>query len=92
MHIEKNICENILGTLMSIQGKTKDTVNSRKDLKELGIRSELHLQDTGSSAYMPIGWYTLSSDERKKFCDWFMTIKLPDGYASNMSRCVRPHD
>jgi hypothetical protein len=33
MHIEKNICESILGTLMNIEGKTKDTVKARKDLQ-----------------------------------------------------------
>ena len=26
MHIEKNICDNVLGTLLNIEGKTKDTV------------------------------------------------------------------
>ncbi|XP_050215350.1 uncharacterized protein LOC126666401 [Mercurialis annua] len=31
MHIEKNICDSILGTLMGIVGKSKDTVNSRID-------------------------------------------------------------
>ena len=28
MHIEKNICDSILGTLMNIPGKTKDTANA----------------------------------------------------------------
>ena len=26
MHIEKNICDNIIGTLLNIEGKTKDTL------------------------------------------------------------------
>jgi hypothetical protein len=43
MHIEKNICDSILGTLMNIPGKTKDTTNARRDLREMGIRKELHL-------------------------------------------------
>ena len=92
MHIEKNICESVLGTLMSIEGKTKDTINSRKDLKRLGIRREMQLQENGSSVYMPIGWYTLSRNERVTFCEWLMKIKLPDGYASNLTRCVRTND
>jgi len=32
MHIEKNICDNILGTLLQIEGKSKDTHNARLDL------------------------------------------------------------
>ena len=26
MHIEKNICDSIIGTLLNIEGKTKDTL------------------------------------------------------------------
>ena len=44
MHIEKNICENLLGTFLNIEGKTKDTVSSRLDLEDMGIREDLHLQ------------------------------------------------
>lgn len=32
MHIEKNVCATILGTLLSIKGKTKDNLNSHLDL------------------------------------------------------------
>jgi hypothetical protein len=32
MHIEKNICESILGTLMNIDGKTKDIVKAGRYL------------------------------------------------------------
>jgi hypothetical protein len=39
MHIEKNICENLTGTLLKIVGKTKDTINARVDLEEMGVRS-----------------------------------------------------
>jgi len=40
MHIEKNICENILGTLMNTDGKTKDNFKTRMDLEAIGIRKE----------------------------------------------------
>jgi hypothetical protein len=32
MHIEKNICDNLLWTLMKVYGRTKDTINARLDL------------------------------------------------------------
>ncbi|XP_035551693.1 uncharacterized protein LOC118349872 [Juglans regia] len=43
MHIEKNIADNILFTLMNSPGKSKDNINSRRDLELLGYRKELHL-------------------------------------------------
>ncbi|XP_071731001.1 uncharacterized protein [Rutidosis leptorrhynchoides] len=44
MHIEKNVCDNLLGTLLNIDGKTKDNEKTQKDLKEMGIRSDLQLK------------------------------------------------
>src|SRR6185437_15608586 len=45
MHIEKNVCDALLGTLMNIPGKTKDGKGARLDLKEMGIRPELWPQE-----------------------------------------------
>ncbi|GKB84680.1 uncharacterized protein Tco_0956952 [Tanacetum coccineum] len=42
MNIEKNVCESIVGTLMNLDGKTKDHIKARLDLQEMGIRPELH--------------------------------------------------
>uniref|UniRef100_A0A2N9I4P1 DUF4218 domain-containing protein n=1 Tax=Fagus sylvatica TaxID=28930 RepID=A0A2N9I4P1_FAGSY len=33
MHIEKNVCDSVIGTLMNIKGKTKDNFRSRLDLQ-----------------------------------------------------------
>ena len=41
MHIEKNVCESIYGTLLNIPGKAKDGLNSRLDLVDFNIRKEL---------------------------------------------------
>ena len=38
MHIEKNICDSIVGTLLSIDDKLKDNMNSHLDLQSMGIR------------------------------------------------------
>ncbi|XP_048317949.1 uncharacterized protein LOC107425359 [Ziziphus jujuba] len=35
------------GTMLDIKGKSKDTDKARMDLKDLNIRKELHLQETG---------------------------------------------
>uniref|UniRef100_A0A151UHF0 Transposase-associated domain-containing protein n=1 Tax=Cajanus cajan TaxID=3821 RepID=A0A151UHF0_CAJCA len=38
MHIEKNMCENLVATLLNIKGKSKDNLQARLDLVEMGIR------------------------------------------------------
>ena len=48
MHIEKNVCEAILGTLLNIPGKTKDSKEVRDGMVTMGIRPELHPQSRGS--------------------------------------------
>ena len=88
MHIEKNICEVLIGTILNILGKTKDTAKARLDLKDLGIKKELQFRDDGESCEMPHARYTLSTKNKKAFCDFLRKVKFPDGFASNISRCV----
>lgn len=52
MHIEKNICESLAGTLLDIKGKTKDGLNYRKDLVEMKIRGDLHPVEAGDKKYI----------------------------------------
>jgi len=42
MHVEKHVCDSVIGTLLNIQGKTKYGLNTRNDLADMGIRSQLH--------------------------------------------------
>jgi hypothetical protein len=88
MHIEKNICDSVLGTLMNFDGKTKDTYKARIDLREMGIRKELHLQRNGATTTMPLAKYTLTRDQKKMLCDLLKGVTFPNGYASNIGRCV----
>ena len=41
MHIVKNICESLVDTMLNISGKSKDEVNARLNLVELGLRTDL---------------------------------------------------
>jgi hypothetical protein len=90
MHIEKNICDNLLGTFLNIEGKTKDTVNSRLDLEDMGIRKDLHLRpvEDEDSFEMPEAWYTMTKEEKRKFCEFIRAVRFPDGYAANLAKCV----
>ena len=40
MHVEKNVCESIIGTLLYIHGKSKDGYNARNDLQDMNIRHD----------------------------------------------------
>jgi len=45
--VEKNVCDSIIGTLLNNKGKTKDVINSRKDLVEMGLHLELQPEARG---------------------------------------------
>jgi hypothetical protein len=42
MHVEKNMCEALVGTLLDMPGKTKDTLNIWMDFEEMKLRRDLH--------------------------------------------------
>lgn len=92
MHIEKNICESLVGTLLDIAGKTKDNVKVRLDLQNMNIKKELHPIHEGNKLLKPHACYTLTSDERIKFCQFLKPVKFPDGYAFNIAKCVSVND
>ncbi|VVA32237.1 PREDICTED: transposon [Prunus dulcis] len=90
MHIEKNICDNIIGTLLNIEGKTKDTINARLDMIDMNIRRALHLHRDETSLvkkYPTI--YTLSPHQRQSFCEFLKSVKFSYGYAANISKNVK---
>ncbi len=88
MHIEKNICANLFGTFLNIEGKTKDTIKARLDLEDMGIRQDLHLRPEGDSYYVPSACYAMNKDQKIAFFDFLRNVKFPDGYASNLARCI----
>ncbi|CAI0559256.1 unnamed protein product, partial [Linum tenue] len=88
MHIEKNVCDNVLGTIMDLKGKTKDTMKARLDLEEMKLKLELHPNREGGKLIMPRAKYTLLRDGKHKFCQFLKRMKVPDGFSSNVSHCV----
>lgn len=92
MHIEKNVCDNVLGTLLDMHGKSKDHLKGRRDLEELGVRHDLHPRELGDESdriYLPKACHYMGSKERDNFCKVLKGVRVPDGYASNISRCVQ---
>lgn len=93
MHIEKNICESLVGTLLNIPWKTKDGLNARLDYVEMGIREKLHPQEKSNGrVWLPAACYTLSKEERIEFCQFLKGLKVPEGFSSNISNCVSMSD
>ncbi|KAL0392391.1 UNVERIFIED_CONTAM: hypothetical protein Sradi_2461900, partial [Sesamum radiatum] len=87
MYIEKNMFDNIFNTVMDIKEKTKDNMNARKDLKIICNHPELELDERRSNV-MPKTVYTLGKEQKRRVCEWIRDLKFPDGYASNLARCV----
>jgi hypothetical protein len=93
MHIEKNVCDNLIGTLLDIDGKTKDGFNARYDLKDIGIREDLQPfpDDKGKETYRPAP-FTMSREKKEILCSVIKNMRTSDGYASNLSRCANMKD
>nr|GEY49588.1 hypothetical protein [Tanacetum cinerariifolium] len=82
MHIEKNVLEAILNTLLT-NDKSKDTAKARQDLERLGIRRGLWLGQTKNEKCLKAqAAYSFTPENRKKFCQFIKGVKLPDGFGS----------
>lgn len=94
MHIEKNVAESIVGTLLNIPGKTKDGLQARRDLEFLNIRKELHPKpkDNDTKIELPAATYTLTNIEKDKFCETLHNLRAPRGYCSDFSSLVSTKD
>ncbi|KAG7536624.1 MFS transporter superfamily [Arabidopsis suecica] len=87
MHVEKNVSDALVSILMQ-NAKSKDGLKARKDLEDMGIRSNLHTQLRGKRTYLPPAAYWLSKEEKRRFCSRLARFRGPDGYCANISNCV----
>ncbi|XP_076897802.1 uncharacterized protein LOC143551209 [Bidens hawaiensis] len=67
MHVEKNVCESLLGTLL-MNDKSKDTNNARVDLKDMGIRKNLWLTPKKNKKEGVMA--ATDEADRKRFEEW----------------------
>ncbi|XP_077248014.1 uncharacterized protein LOC143887729 [Tasmannia lanceolata] len=85
MHIEKNVCDNVIRTLLNIEEKTKDSLKARLDLQQMGIRRAFHPMTNGKNkTYLPPACFTMSTKEKVALCNILKDIKVPDGFSSNI--------
>jgi hypothetical protein len=89
MHVEKNVFENIFNTVMDDKDKTKDNGKARQDVKEYCKHRELELViQANGKVLKPKALYSLTKEQKLVVLNWVKGLKFPDGYASNLSRCV----
>ncbi|XP_039117866.1 uncharacterized protein LOC120253629 [Dioscorea cayenensis subsp. rotundata] len=61
----------------------------RLDLVDMGIRRELHPQYLpNGKTRLPPASFSMTKKEKDLFCQVLKTIKVPDAYSSNISKCV----
>ena len=60
------IYDSIVDSLLSIEGKLKDNLNSHFDLQVIGIREQLHRIQRENRVTLPVACYSLTSNEKKK--------------------------
>ncbi|XP_058740977.1 uncharacterized protein LOC131613315 [Vicia villosa] len=85
MHIEKNVCDNVLFTLLNDRKKSKDHYKAREDLQNMGIRPDLWPDENGR---ISPATFSLTGKDKRNFLTTLRNIKVPDGYSSNISRCI----
>ena len=68
MHIEKNVFDNIVNTLLQVENRSKDNVNARKDMKRMKIREHLHIDETQENPEMPKAPHYMNADQKRMFC------------------------
>ncbi|XP_029128330.1 uncharacterized protein LOC114916203 [Cajanus cajan] len=89
MHIEKNFFDNIFNTVMNVSDKTKDNEKARKDLALYCRRKDLELKPQNNGKMLkPKANYTLTVEQAKLVYQWIKELRMPDGYSSNLARCV----
>ncbi|KAI5328353.1 hypothetical protein L3X38_027750 [Prunus dulcis] len=88
MHVEKNVFDTLAGTILDIEGKTKDTIKARLDLERMGIRRGLWMNRDGDKARRDLAFFSMKPNDKKEFLKFVSSVKFPDGYASNIARCM----
>ncbi|KAL6191696.1 hypothetical protein ACLB2K_038086 [Fragaria x ananassa] len=84
---EKNMCDNVLGTIMGAAGKTKDNLRSQRDLEAMGIRKQYHVKDRedGTKYFEPAN-FEMKNNGKDKFLLALSQSRMLDGSTSNIAR------
>ncbi|CAL8113524.1 unnamed protein product [Prunus armeniaca] len=84
MHIEKNICDSTIGTLLEIPGKNKYGIVAQLDLLNMGVKTDLQPEYGQRHTRLPPGPWNLSRAEKRAVFNSFYGMKVPKVYCSNI--------
>ncbi|CAL8117733.1 unnamed protein product [Prunus armeniaca] len=77
MHIEKNVGDSIIGTLLEIPGKNKDGIAAQLDLLNMGVKTDMQPEYGESRTRLPTRPWNLSRAEKRAVCNFFYGMKVP---------------
>ncbi|KAM1179100.1 hypothetical protein ACFX15_017774 [Malus domestica] len=80
--------DTLVGTILEIEGKTKDTIKARLDLERMGVRKGLWMNRDSDKGRRDLAFFSMKLNDKKEFLKFVSSVKFPDRYASNIARCV----
>ncbi|KAI5335615.1 hypothetical protein L3X38_025748 [Prunus dulcis] len=92
MHIEKNVYDSIIGTLLANPGKNKDGIVARLDLLNIGVKTNLQPEYGERHTRLPPRPWNFSRAEKRAVCNSLYGMKAPEGYCSNIKNLVSLKD
>ncbi|KAI5338830.1 hypothetical protein L3X38_018102 [Prunus dulcis] len=66
MHVEKNVFDTLVGTILDIEGKTKDTIKARLDLERMGIRRGLWMNRDSDKARRDLAFFSMKPNDKNR--------------------------
>jgi len=87
MHIEKNICENVVRTIFG----QKNTIKVRWDMQAKGIWQHLWLRQHLNNQHKMLkshASHVLTTDELEIFLSWLWSMKHPIDYGASLAKHV----
>ncbi|KAM2859810.1 hypothetical protein COP2_025183 [Malus domestica] len=67
MHVEKNVFDTLVGTILDIEGKTKDTIKAHLDLKRMRIQWGLWMNRDNDKARRDLAFFSMKPNDKKEF-------------------------
>jgi hypothetical protein len=92
MHVQKNVFESLIGTLMDTT-KSKDGLKARRDMEQLKVKPELlPVRHENRKYTLPVTCYNLDIEERRDLLTSVKAIKVMTGFSANPKKLVSMKD
>ncbi|KAI5334218.1 hypothetical protein L3X38_024351 [Prunus dulcis] len=89
MHVEKNVFETLMGTILDIEGKTKNTIKARLDLERMGIRRGLWMNRDSDKARRDLAFFSMKPNDKKDFLKFVSSGKLRNDFYGKLTTVVQ---